>query len=385
MTTPLRPLRWITLASLAALASATACSSDSEEKGEPGDASSEAGGGIAGAGSDGGGAAGTAGGGGALGGTGGTGGGAGGGGGGAAAAAGASGTIGWDASPDGPVQISDGGVVITEDGGTTFVCYPTSCAGHVLECGDCQDDDGDGRVDWRDPECLGPCDNSEGPGLDSAVGGTVGASCGVDCYFDFGNGPGNDDCHWDHRCDPLNPEAPACSYEPGRVGGSDCPATQSQKCEDYCKPYTPNGCDCFGCCTFPALANSGDGGAPLYVWIGTLDSSNASTCTLADVADPDKCRPCTPAGNCLNECGRCEICVGKPEVPEDCYAPPDAGSGGSAGTGGSAGVAGAAGSGGTGGYPGQCPVGITPCGLPGQAACTADEYCLTGCCRPAPQ
>ncbi|NCT11979.1 MAG: hypothetical protein GW767_04415, partial [Rhodobacterales bacterium] len=60
-----------------------------------------------------------------------------------------------------PVQVHDGGVVIVEDGGATIICYKTTCAGKLLECGDCVDNDGDGLVDWRDPECLGPCDNTE--------------------------------------------------------------------------------------------------------------------------------------------------------------------------------------------------------------------------------
>src|SRR5512137_1572736 len=149
----------------------------------------------------------------------------------------------------GPVQVHDGGKVIVEDGGGKIVCYVTSCAGKVLECGDCIDNDGDGKVDWRDPECLGPCDNTEGPALIAGVGGNTGTSCGVDCYFDFGNGPGNDDCYWDHRCDPLAPEAATCPFDQKMVGGKDCPAKQSAQCEKYCIPYTPNGCDCFGCCT----------------------------------------------------------------------------------------------------------------------------------------
>ena len=36
-------------------------------------------------------------------------------------------------------------------------------------------------------------------------------------------------------------------------------------------------------------------------------------------SDPALCRPCTPAGNCLNTCERCEICLGKPTIPQDCF------------------------------------------------------------------
>lgn len=286
----------------------------------------------------------------------------------AGSAGGGAGDSGWQPGDGGVVQVEDGGVVITDDAGNQFVCYVTSCAGKTLQCGDCADNDGDGKFDWMDRECLGPCDNTEGPGLDSDVGGTTGTSCGVDCYFDFGNGPGNDQCVWDHRCDPLIPEkSDQCgTYEPGMVGGKECPATQVQACADFCIPYTPNGCDCFGCCTFPELKDKGPDGGIGYVWIGAMDESNNSTCTFSDVLDPAKCPPCTPVGNCLNDCGPCELCLGKDTLPPECY-PPDSGTP-EAGT--------------DAGIPGQCSEGVQPCGLAGQAPCAVGYYCISGCCRP---
>ncbi|HQP34626.1 MAG TPA: hypothetical protein PLI95_05595, partial [Polyangiaceae bacterium] len=222
---------------------------------------------------------------------------------GGAGAAGTAGDSGWQPGDGGVVVVEDGGVVITDDAGNQFVCYPTTCDGKLLQCGDCLDNDNDGKVDWTDRECLGPCDNTEGPGLDSDVGGTTGTSCGVDCYFDYGNGPGNDMCMWDHRCDPLVPEKSSqCgTYVPSMVGGKDCPDTQVQQCADFCIPYTPNGCDCFGCCTFPQLKDKGPDGGIGYVWIGAMDDDNVSTCTFDDILDPVKCPPCTPVGNCLND------------------------------------------------------------------------------------
>src|SRR5690606_14679685 len=41
-------------------------------------------------------------------------------------------------------------------------CQPRPCGGRVRACGDCSDDDGDGAIDAADPDCLGPCDDSEG-------------------------------------------------------------------------------------------------------------------------------------------------------------------------------------------------------------------------------
>jgi hypothetical protein len=235
-------------------------------------------------------------------------------------------------------------------------CPLIQCDGRITACGNCIDDDGDGLVDNDDPECLGPCDNYEGEELLSGVGGESGEQCKADCYFDFGNGAGNDDCHWHRSCDPLEPKV-QCIYDENKLGGMDCPLpTQSDLCNQVCTPLTPNGCDCFGCCTFPEL----QGG---YVYIGS-----EAGCTFATVTDPDRCQPCTPAASCLNTCERCEICLGKPTIPEDCFP----GAGGSGGMGG----------GGTGGDGGslRCPIGKQACGLPGDPACPVGAFCLTGCC-----
>jgi hypothetical protein len=256
--------------------------------------------------------------------------------------------------------IEDGAVVITTPDGGTTLCFLVQCAGRVTACGDCSDNDGDGLIDNNDPECLGPCDNYEGEELLSGVGGETGEQCKADCYFDFGNGAGNDDCHWSRSCDPLEPKI-QCTYNDGLLGKKDCPDTQSQTCDDVCVPLTPNGCDCFGCCTFPDLAGMGPGGGDGYVYIGS-----ESGCTFDTVTDPASCQPCTPAGSCLNTCGRCEICLGKPTIPADCFP----------GTGGSGGMGGAGGSdGGT-----RCPVGKQACGLMGDPLCPGGSFCLTGCC-----
>ncbi len=273
---------------------------------------------------------------------------------------------GWVTGDGGPVVVQDGDVVITEDGGHTWVCRPTVCDGHLLECGDCMDNDGDGVVDPRDPECLGPCDNTEGPALLAGVGGETGGPCRADCYFDFGNGPGNDDCYWDHRCDPLSvdpdfhPEGAECAYDESRVGTRDCPDSQSETCLDVCRPLTPNGCDCFGCCTFDELLgrSAADGGE--HVWIGSvIEGTNEGTCTFEDILDTDKCRPCTPVEGCWNDCGHCELCIGREELPADCYEM-------------------------DGGVPYRCPDGVQECGLPGEPECPDGYYCVTGCCQVAP-
>lgn len=262
-----------------------------------------------------------------------------------------------------PVPIDAGGVIIETDAGPKL-CFTATCNGKLLQCGNCLDDDGDGAVDADDHECLGPCDNTEGPTLNADVGGETGATCGADCYWDFGNGPGNDECAWDYRCDPFAPKA-GCSFDQARADSSSCPAEQPQFCsETFCGPLTPNGCDCFGCCTFPELAGQGPNGTDGYVWIGSVASGGAGTCTFADVQDPAKCPVCTPQPSCLNDCQECELCIGKPELPPSCFPPPDADP-----------------DAGPPPPPQICPVGLQACGLPGQDPCGPGFYCISGCCQ----
>ena len=275
---------------------------------------------------------------------------------------------GWTIGNDGGIVYArDGGVVITPgDGGTPWVCKVVVCSGRVTACGDCADNDGDGKVDQNDPECLGPCDNYEGEELLAGVGGEGGEQCKADCYFDFGNGAGNDTCKWHRSCDPLTPKE-QCVYDERKLGGKDCPDQQTDLCDSYCGPLTPNGCDCFGCCAFPELANAGPNGGQGYVYIGS-----ESGCTFDTVTQQENCQACTPAASCLNTCERCEICLGKPEIPADCFGTPDAGVPDS-------GTPDA-------GPPGErCPTGVTACGLPGDPECAENEFCITGCCIRAPE
>lgn len=256
------------------------------------------------------------------------------------------------------------------------------CQNQVYECGNLIDDDMDGLMDYQDPDCLGPCDNTE----DSYFGGIPGQSgpaCIVDCYFDSNSGAGNDDCHWTHECDPNSvdpnyyPEpanGSACEYDPMASypgSGEDCAemdAAQSDQCMNVCGPLTPNGCDCFGCCELPA-------GGGQYVWLGSegFDSQNPTVCTADKLNDPTVCHPCKPVTACLNDCGPCEVCIGKPLPDPGCF--PGEGGGGQGG------------SAGQGGSPptGQCEPGVQACGLPGQEPCPSGFYCITGCCQFTPQ
>jgi hypothetical protein len=250
-----------------------------------------------------------------------------------------------------------GGAAAQADAGP---CQITTCQGKTYACGDCLDNDGDGLVDSADPECLGPCDNTE----DSYFGGIPGqnnAPCKQDCYFDQDSGSGNDDCHWSHACDPhsLAPDYPPsgdsqCAYdENAKIAGTsatcaDLLATQSATCQTSCLPLTPNGCDCFGCCELPASSGN-------FVWLGSTVNGSGS-CDPAHLGDPAYCKPCQQVVGCLNRCDPCEVCVGRLAPDPSCS--PLTGT--------------------------QCPPGRTPCGISGQSTCSQYEYCISGCCVAGP-
>ena len=261
---------------------------------------------------------------------------------------------------------------------------PVQCLNQTYLCGNGIDDDGDGLIDWQDPECLGPCDNSE-TGLNVDIPGGAGPKCNVDCFWDSNSGSGNDECYWNHACDPLStapnfyPEwwnGVACQYNPNantpgtNLSCAELLNNQPATCEQICPELTPNGCDCFGCCV---IYKNGTPHGP--VWLGTEDGLGNSACDLANIDDPKKCSPCTQVkGACFNDCGHCELCLGKTELPADCFPPPpmDGGVPVDSGTDG-------------GNPPEQCPAGIQACGLAGQAPCAAGFYCITGCCIEQPE
>ncbi|PKN36298.1 MAG: hypothetical protein CVU63_16950, partial [Deltaproteobacteria bacterium HGW-Deltaproteobacteria-20] len=108
-------------------------------------------------------------------------------------------------------------------------------------------------------------------------------------------------------------------------------------------PLVPNGCDCFGCCEFPQLTYT--------VWLGS-ETGGAGTCNLTVLDDKTKCKPCTVVPSCWNDCGNCELCLGKTTLPPECNNQQ------------------------------QCPTGVQACGLPGQDPCPDGFYCITGCCQP---
>lgn len=181
------------------------------------------------------------------------------------------------------------------------VCVPLQCDGATYACGDCIDNDNDGKVDTADPECVSPCDDLE----DTFATGLPGDNmdpCKQDCFFDGNSGGGKGDCAWNLKCDPKSPGGDKCPYDPKAM----CPADQTQECVDTCQ--VPNGCDCFGCCTVSV------DGMMYDIFLGD------ENCSLAAI---DTCLQCSKNEDCDDACQpeNCEICFGETEPPPGCDMP----------------------------------------------------------------
>jgi hypothetical protein len=218
------------------------------------------------------------------------------------------------------------------------------------QCSDGKDNDGDGKIDYDDPECVGPLDDDESSFATGISGDNMDA-CKQDCFFDGNSGAGDDHCDWQLKCDPRSVNT-KCPYDQQYADShaTECSTSNSQStaCINFCRKFVPNGCDCFGCCVVPGAPN------PIIL---------AATCTAADFGNPAKCPSCTQVTQCSNPCERCEICIGKPTIPADCT--PDAGTDGPP--------------------PPMCDSDFPPCG-PGTSipanGCPTGQGCITGCCSP---
>jgi hypothetical protein len=214
---------------------------------------------------------------------------------------------------------SDAGIDGRADGGTA-----TQCTNGI-------DDDGDGRIDSDDPECTGPLDDDEAT-YGNGIAGDNSDPCKQDCTFDGNSGQGNDGCERDLACDPLKPGGATCEKD------AEPPVCNPQPdlCLKSCLPLTPNGCDCFGCCSFPFGA-------------GIVSVRLTKSCNSKSLDDVSRCIRCTPVADCKNDCATCELCTNRRELPPECGAKP------------------------------VCPAGETPCKTSND--CAPGDYCLTGCCK----
>ena len=225
----------------------------------------------------------------------------------------------------------------TDTGGVGTV----DCGMNNYACGDGKDNDGDGLVDLMDPECTGPCDDDESSFQTGINGDNV--DCKQDCFFDGNSGQGDDGCNWDLTCDPANPglgtSMPNCEY----TGGMNCdnmPPNQDADCIEFCLPFVPPGCDCFGCCEVTDAE-----GNKVSIFINSPDPE----CSIDNL---DACNECTQSEDCINTCEEeeCELCFGEDELPEGCDE-------------------------------NTCEFGDV---CESTADCPTDWYCLNNCCYPPP-
>jgi hypothetical protein len=254
-----------------------------------------------------------------------------------------------DAPPD--TVAGDGGVDVGIDSlcRARYLTDPANPFSPTLlpECLDGIDNDGDGLIDYADPDCTGVFDNDEWSFAIRTGTDEEDDPCKRDCFFDSNSGSGDDMCLDQLPCDPLSPGAVLgqCPYRADAV----CPAV-TDVCLATCLPKTANGCDCFGCC---AVVRDGVSTTVLL----------SIRCDSQHLDDPSLCVPCTQQPSCLNPCETCEVCFGKPRPDPGCW--PDGTSHDLA-------------------PPGQCPPGVTACGPGGvdPCACPAGTFCVTGCCVP---
>jgi len=269
----------------------------------------------------------------------------------------ASGNGGTSSSGNGGTSSSgNGGTSSSGNGGTSGATGTGGSKVGTSQCSDGKDNDGDGKIDYDDPECVGPLDNDESSFATGIPGDNMDA-CKQDCFFDGNSGAGDDHCDWQLKCDPasVNSKCPYDqSYADSHTMECSVSASQSMACINACRKLVPNGCDCFGCCVVP--------GAPAPILL-------AATCTAAGFNDPTKCPRCTQVTQCSNPCEHCEICIGKPTVPADCNGTPT--DGGTPADGGTPTDGGP-------GIPQTCDFDAPSCGPNGE--CAAGRGCVTGCC-----
>ena len=223
-----------------------------------------------------------------------------------------------------------GGIGPGTDGTNVLALCDTGACG----CEDGIDNDGDGELDGFDTECTGPNDDDEGTFATGISGDNMDPKW-QDCFFDGNSGAGDDMCRYHTDCLTGGPEATEAN----------CAVTD--ECLDFCVPRTPNGCDCFGCCSV-----LGDDGVSRDVIISVQ----------CDAEHIEECQTCTKTDQCGNTCGECELCPGKTpdDLPDSCMpSTPDAG---------------------TPTY--GCEDGLTQCRT--SADCGPGLYCGFGCCTVIP-
>jgi len=185
----------------------------------------------------------------------------------------------------------------TMDAGTPPLVDPIPeelklCGGVACQCADGVDNDGDGNIDGFDADCTAALDDSEAD-FGTAIAGDTMDPRQLDCHYDGNTGGGDDGCRYAVECGN------------GMLLQNDPSCIVSQQCVDSCRPLTPDGCDCFGCCSVFEAGAFTD-----VMANGGCASGNLGACA--------SCVKST--GACENPCGQCELCMGRTiaDLPPAC-------------------------------------------------------------------
>ena len=203
----------------------------------------------------------------------------------------------------------DGSLLIGADAGAPYPIDPSGavlCGSAPCLCSDGVDNDMDGLSDLLDPECVSTWDNDESSLATGIPGDNRDDAC-QDCFFDGNSGAGDDGCKLPTSC-ILEGNASS-----GHGSCNTC--QQTAECKNFCQAYTPNGCDCFGCCD---------------VKVGsTIKHLLLSNSCNVDGTKLTGCTECVPSTTCVNTCGKCELCAGKTlnDLPPECFVSPVADAG----------------------------------------------------------
>jgi hypothetical protein len=162
---------------------------------------------------------------------------------------------------------ADGGSPSLQNGQKSRYCGADGCA-----CANGIDDDGDGKADAEDAECVGAADDDEATYATGMPGDNRDPKW-QDCFFDGNSGAGDDRCRYPTGC--LT----------GEIAPTDEACAITEACLDRCMPLTPQNCDCFGCCTVIV------GGA-------SVDIVLSSSCTSAKLGDAKACTRCEKSLDC---------------------------------------------------------------------------------------
>ena len=146
------------------------------------------------------------------------------------------------------------------------------------QCSDGNDNDGDGKIDYDDPECVGPLDNDESSFATGIPGDNMDA-CKQDCFFDGNSGAGDDHCDWQLKCDPQSVEN-KCPYDSSTRRST----RRSARCRRRSRRPASTSAASWSRTAATASAAAWSRAPPTPIRL-------AATCTAADFGDPAKCPP----------------------------------------------------------------------------------------------